>query len=72
MLGIAIALPAIAGQAVAKDLALLNVSYDPTRELYAEYNKAFTAHWAQQSGEALTLRASHGGSGKQARAVIDG
>ena len=72
LLGIAIALPAIAGQAVAKDLALLNVSYDPTRELYAEYNKAFTAHWAQQSGEALTLRASHGGSGKQARAVIDG
>ncbi len=52
--------------------ALLNVSYDPTREFYADYNKLFQAHWKQKSGEAIEIRQSHGGSGKQARAVIDG
>ena len=51
---------------------LLNVSYDPTRELYQEFNKAFAAYWEQKSGEAVAIRQSHGGSGKQARAVIDG
>ncbi len=51
---------------------LLNVSYDPTRELYVEYNKAFNKHWTAQGHEAVTVQQSHGGSGKQARAVIDG
>lgn len=66
-LSFALSLPA-----AAKDKALLNVSYDPTREFYADYNKAFAAHWKKQTGETLDIRASHGGSGKQARAVIDG
>jgi sulfate/thiosulfate transport system substrate-binding protein len=56
----------------AADTPLLNVSYDPTREFYQDYNKAFAAHWQQQTGETVTIRQSHGGSGKQARAVIDG
>ena len=56
----------------AKDITLLNVSYDPTRELYAEYNKAFSAHWKAKTGDNVTIKASHGGSGKQARSVIDG
>ncbi len=51
---------------------LLNVSYDPTRELYQEYNAAFNKHWQAQGHEAVTVQQSHGGSGKQARAVIDG
>ncbi|MGO4706878.1 sulfate ABC transporter substrate-binding protein [Microvirga sp. 2MCAF38] len=51
---------------------LLNVSYDPTRELYREINQAFTDEWKKQTGEAITIRASHGGSGAQARTVIDG
>jgi sulfate transport system substrate-binding protein len=51
---------------------LLNVSYDPTRELYQEYNKAFISHWKAETGEDLVIRQSHGGSGKQARAVLDG
>ncbi|MBX3566884.1 MAG: sulfate ABC transporter substrate-binding protein [Rhizobiaceae bacterium] len=54
------------------DTTLLNVSYDPTRELYKEYNAAFAKHWQAESGEAVTIQQSHGGSGKQARAVIDG
>lgn len=54
------------------DVTLLNVSYDPTRELYREVNEAFAAFWQRQSGETVTIRMSHGGSGKQARAVIDG
>ena len=52
--------------------ALLNVSYDPTRELYQEFNAAFIAHWQAEKGETVTIEASHGGSGKQARSVIDG
>lgn len=60
----------LAGQAMAVEL--LNVSYDPTRELYQEYNEAFKKHWRQTTGEDLTIKSSHGGSGKQARAVIDG
>ena len=51
---------------------LLNVSYDPTRELYQAFNAAFAKHWKDTTGEALTVRQSHGGSGKQARAVLDG
>lgn len=51
---------------------LLNVSYDPTRELYAEFNTAFAKHWKAQTGEKVSIKQSHGGSGKQARAVIDG
>jgi sulfate/thiosulfate-binding protein len=51
---------------------LLNVSYDPTRELYQEYNAAFARYWKQKSGQDVTIQQSHGGSGKQSRAVIDG
>ncbi len=58
--------------AQAAEVSLLNVSYDPTRELYQDFNKAFAAHWKAQSGDSVKLRQSHGGSGKQARAVIDG
>jgi sulfate/thiosulfate transport system substrate-binding protein len=61
------------GAASAADVALLNVSYDPTRELYREFNAAFAKHWAAKSGgQRVTLKQSHGGSGGQARAVIDG
>ncbi len=56
----------------AKDVTLLNVSYDPTRELYQELNVAFAKHWQQKTGEVVTINQSHGGSSKQARAVIDG
>jgi sulfate/thiosulfate-binding protein len=56
----------------AKSIELLNVSYDPTRELYVEYNKAFAAHWKAKTGDDVTVKQSHGGSGKQARSVIDG
>jgi sulfate transport system substrate-binding protein len=56
----------------AAQTTLLNVSYDPTRELYREFNEAFNAHWQAQGHEPLDLQASHGGSGSQARAVIDG
>ena len=63
---------AIAATGAFAQNALLNVSYDPTRELYADFNKAFAAHWKKTTGETLNLKASHGGSGKQARAVIDG
>jgi len=58
--------------ATAKNINLLNVSYDPTREFYAEYNLAFAKHWKEKSGDTVTVRQSHGGSGKQARSVIDG
>src|SRR5215210_7830541 len=51
---------------------VLNVSYDPTRELYKEFNAAFAEHWKAQGGEDVAVQMSHGGSGKQARAVIDG
>ena len=59
-------------EAAKKSLEILNVSYDPTRELYAAYNKDFAAYWKQKTGQDLTIKQSHGGSGKQARAVIDG
>ncbi len=54
------------------DTTILNVSYDPTRELYKDFNAAFAAKWKADTGETVTIRTSHGGSGKQARAVIDG
>ena len=52
--------------------SILNVSYDPTRELYQEYDAAFVAYWKKKTGQTVTVNQSHGGSGKQARAVIDG
>jgi sulfate transport system substrate-binding protein len=65
-----VALLAVTAQA--KDITLLNVSYDPTRELYQEYNAAFAKHWKAKTGDNVTINQSHGGSSKQARAVIDG
>lgn len=58
--------------AFAKDVEILNVSYDPTRELYVDFNKAFAAHWKAKTGDNVSVKQSHGGAGKQARAVIDG
>lgn len=58
--------------AAPKDVTLLNVSYDPTRELYQDYNQAFAKHWKAKTGQNVTIRQSHGGAGRQARSVIDG
>ncbi|MQP64315.1 sulfate ABC transporter substrate-binding protein [Niveispirillum sp. SYP-B3756] len=72
---VAIATAALATLAVSPvwgNSQLLNVSYDPTREFYKEFNSAFAKHWKEQTGEAVEIKASHGGSGKQARSVIDG
>ena len=71
---IAVALAVLACQArpILADTTLLNVSYDPTRELYQQYNAAFAKHWKAQTGQNVTVKQSHGGSGKQARSVIDG
>lgn len=60
------------GLAAAADVTLLNVSYDPTRELYTAYNKVFSQYWKAKSGDNVIVKQSHGGSGKQARSVIDG
>ncbi|VTU33174.1 Sulfate starvation-induced protein 2 [Variovorax sp. PBS-H4] len=57
---------------LAQTVTLLNVSYDPTRELYVDYNKAFAAYWKRKAGQDVTIKQSHGGSGKQARSIIDG
>jgi sulfate transport system substrate-binding protein len=70
-------LPVVAGllwasSAFAADVTLLNVSYDPTRELYVDFNKAFAAAYQKESGKSVEIKQSHGGSGSQARAVIDG
>lgn len=63
----------LVGAALAqRPVELLNVSYDPTRELYTEYNRAFAAHWKKETGQDVRIRQSHGGSGSQARAIIDG
>lgn len=62
----------LSGTVHAAETTLLNVSYDPTRELYSEYNAAFSKHWQATGHDAVTVQQSHGGSGKQARAVIDG
>jgi sulfate/thiosulfate transport system substrate-binding protein len=56
----------------AADISLLNVSYDPTREFYQDYNEAFAKYWKAKTGDNVKVQASHGGSGKQARAIIDG
>jgi sulfate/thiosulfate transport system substrate-binding protein len=69
---VSVALAASAGAALAKDISLLNVSYDPTRELYQDFNKAFAAHWKAKTGDQVSVKQSHGGSGKQGRSVIDG
>ncbi|MGE0350111.1 sulfate ABC transporter substrate-binding protein [Hydrogenophaga sp.] len=68
------ALTASAFSAVAQPapVTLLNVSYDPTRELYVEYNAAFIKHWKAKTGQDVTIKQSHGGSGKQTRSIIDG
>jgi sulfate transport system substrate-binding protein len=67
-----VALGGLTAAASAADLTLLNVSYDPTRELYAELNAAFAAKWEAEKGQSIEIKQSHGGSGKQARSVIDG
>ena len=74
-LGVATALMSLGAPApggTSPELSLLNVSYDPTRELYQEFNVAFARNWKQKTGQVVTVKQSHGGSGKQARAVIDG
>lgn len=63
---------ALAAAPALAQTTLLNVSYDPTRELYQDFNAAFAKHWQAKTGEAISIRQSHGGSGRQARAVIDG
>jgi sulfate transport system substrate-binding protein len=72
LLSLAAATLLLGGTAPAKDITLLNVSYDPTRELYTEFSEAFAKHWKAKSGETVRISQSHGGSGKQARSVIDG
>jgi sulfate transport system substrate-binding protein len=68
----AVAIALVAQSAYAADVTLLNVSYDPTRELYQDFNKAFATQWKAKTGDNVTIKQSHGGSGKQARSVIDG
>jgi sulfate/thiosulfate transport system substrate-binding protein len=70
LLGVGLALGSVT--TAFAETTLLNVSYDPTRELYKDYNEAFAKHWKAETGEDVTVQQSHGGSGKQARAVIDG
>ena len=60
------------GESSSAAVEILNVSYDPTRELYAEFNQSFVEYWKEQTGETVVVKQSHGGSGKQARSVIDG
>lgn len=67
-----IAVSLIASSVFAKDITLLNVSYDPTRELYRDFNAAFAKHWKEKTGDNVKVDQSHGGSGAQSRAVIDG
>jgi sulfate transport system substrate-binding protein len=70
--GAAFSALALSSSLFAKEITLLNVSYDPTRELYQDFNRAFAAYWKQRTGDTVVVSQSHGGSGKQARAVIDG
>lgn len=72
MIRVLIALLALASSALAERARLLNVSYDPTREFYQEYNAAFAKFWKAKTGDDVRIQQSHGGSGKQARSVIDG
>jgi sulfate transport system substrate-binding protein len=69
---LAIAAVLVQSAAFAADITLLNVSYDPTRELYQDFNQAFAKQWKAKTGDNVTIKQSHGGSGKQARSVIDG
>ncbi len=69
---LATAFASAASSVWAQPLTLLNVSYDPTREFYAEYNPLFIKHWKTKTGQDVTIKQSHGGSGKQARGIIDG
>jgi sulfate/thiosulfate-binding protein len=69
---LAAALSVAAWPASAQTVSLLNVSYDPTRELYVEFNQAFAKYWKAKTGQDVTIKQSHGGSGKQARSIIDG
>src|SRR5271155_1401943 len=62
----------LAISASAKEIKLLNVSYDPTRELYEDYNRAFAQYWKAKTGDDVVVNQSHGGSGKQAQSVING
>ncbi|HTU64826.1 MAG TPA: sulfate ABC transporter substrate-binding protein [Steroidobacteraceae bacterium] len=71
-LGSAVFIGGVAPVANAAEVTLLNVSYDPTRELYVDFNKAFADYWKQKTGDVVTIKQSHGGSGRQARSVIDG
>jgi sulfate/thiosulfate-binding protein len=71
-LALALVGSALTSQAQPAPVTLLNVSYDPTRELYVEYNAAFIKHWKARTGQDVTIKQSHGGSGKQARSIIDG
>lgn len=74
-LTLALSAPAVWAQQAtptAQAVTLLNVSYDPTRELYADYNQVFAKHWKAKTGQVVTVKQSHGGSGKQARSIIDG
>ncbi|MCE9633607.1 MAG: sulfate ABC transporter substrate-binding protein [Methylophilales bacterium] len=70
--GLSILLTTLALNAGAAEVTLLNVSYDPTRELYQDYNAAFAKYWKAKTGDTVTVKQSHGGSGKQARAIVDG
>ena len=71
-LAVALAGSVLSSHAQPAPVTLLNVSYDPTRELYVDYNAAFTKYWKAKTGQSVTIKQSHGGSGKQARSVIDG
>src|SRR6202045_5468390 len=70
--GVVVMLAVANAPSQAATVKLLNVSYDPTRELYEDYNKAFAAFWKAKTGDTVVINQSHGGSGKQARSVIDG
>lgn len=72
LLALALVSALFTGVAHAADISLLNVSYDPTRELYQDYNAAFSKYWQAKIGDTVTVKQSHGGSGKQARSIIDG
>ena len=69
---IGVGVTGLAGYASAAEVTLLNVSYDPTRELFRDYNASFAKYWKAKTGDDVSVKQSHGGSGKQARAVIDG
>jgi sulfate transport system substrate-binding protein len=71
-LALALAGSVLVSHARPPPVTLLNVSYDPTRELYVEYNAAFAKHWKAKAGQEVAIKQSHGGSGKQARSIIDG